>query len=39
MRPIKVTSQITVSLIDNMFTSFIFDTSPKLKKGIIQIIV
>ena len=33
-RPTGVTSK-TVSLIDNIFTNFIFDTSLKLKKGII----
>ena len=35
-KPTKVTSK-TVSLIDNIFTNFIFDTSLKLKKGIIKI--
>ena len=35
MRSTKVTSE-TVSLIDNIFTSFIFDTSLKLKKEIIK---
>ena len=34
-RPTGVTSK-TVSLIDNIFTNFIFDTSLKLKKGIIR---
>ena len=34
-KPTKVTSK-TVSLIDNIFTNFIFDTSLKLKKGIIK---
>ena len=32
-KPTRVTSK-TVSLIDNIFTNFIFDTSLKLKKGI-----
>ena len=35
MKPTRVTSK-TVSLIDNIFTNFIFDTSLKLKKGIIK---
>ena len=34
-RPTRITSK-TVSLIDNIFTNFIFDTSLKLKKGIIK---
>ena len=34
-RPTRVTSK-TVSLIDNIFTNFIFDTSLKPKKGIIK---
>ena len=34
-KPTRVTSK-TVSLIDNIFTNFIFDTSLKLKKGIIK---
>ena len=34
-KPTRVTSKI-VSLIDNIFTNFIFDTSLKLKKGIIK---
>ena len=34
-KPTRVTSK-TVSLIDNIFTNFIFDTSLKLKKGIIE---
>ena len=34
-RPTRVTSK-TVSLIDNIFTNFVFDTSLKLKKGIIK---
>ena len=34
-RPTGVTSK-TVYLIDNIFTNFIFDTSLKLKKGIIR---
>ena len=33
--PTRVTSK-TVSLIDNIFTNFIFKTSLKLKKGIIK---
>ena len=33
--PTRVASK-TVSLIDNIFTNFIFDTSLKLKKGIIK---
>ena len=32
-RPTRVTSK-TVSLIDNIFTNFVFDTSLKLKKEI-----
>ena len=35
MKPTRVTSK-TVSLIDNVFTNFIFDISFKLKKGIIK---
>ena len=34
-RPTRVTSK-TVSLIDNIFTNFVFDTSLKVKKGIIK---
>ena len=34
-KPTRVTSK-TVSLIDNIFTNFIFDTSLKRKKGIIK---
>ena len=34
-KPTRVTSK-TVSLIDNIFTNFIFDTSLKPKKGIIK---
>ena len=34
-KPTGVTSKI-VSLIDNIFTNFIFDTSLKLRKGIIK---
>ena len=34
-KPTRVTSK-TVSLIDNIFTNFIFDTLLKLKKGIIK---
>ena len=34
-RPIRVTSK-TLSLIDDIFTNFIFDTLLKLKKGIIK---
>ena len=34
-RPTRVTSK-AVSLIDNIFTNFAFDTSLKLKKGIIE---
>ena len=34
-RPTRLTSK-TVSLIDNIFTNFIFDTSLKLKIGIIK---
>ena len=34
-RPTRITSK-TVSLIDNIFTNFISDTSLKLKKGIIK---
>ena len=34
-KPTRVTSK-TVSLIDNVFTSFIFETSLKIKKGIIK---
>ena len=34
-KPTRVTSK-TVSLIDNVFTNFIFDISFKLKKGIIK---
>ena len=34
-KPTRVTSK-AVSLIDNIFTNFIFDTSFKLKKGIIK---
>ena len=33
MKPARVISK-TVSLIDNIFTNFIFDTSLKLRKGI-----
>ena len=37
MKPTRVTCRVTsVSLIDNIFTNFIFDTSWKLKKGIIK---
>ena len=37
MKPTRVTCSVTsVSLIDNIFTNFIFDTSWKLKKGIIK---
>ena len=35
MRPARTTSK-TVYLNDNIFANFIFDTSLKLKKGIIQ---
>ena len=34
-KPTRVTSK-TVSLIDNVFTNFIFDISFKLKRGIIK---
>ena len=34
-KPTKITSK-TVSSIDNIFANFIFDTSLKLKKGIIK---
>ena len=34
-RPTRVTSK-TVSLFHNIFTNFVFDTSLKLKKGIIK---
>ena len=34
-RPTRVTSK-TVSVIDNIFANFVFDTSLKLKKGIIK---
>ena len=34
-KPTRVTST-TVSLIDNIFTKFIFDASLELKKGIIK---
>ena len=34
-KPTRVTSK-TISLIDNIFTNFTFNTSLKLKKGIIK---
>ena len=34
-KPTRVTSK-TVSVIDNIFINFIFDTSLKIKKGIIK---